>query len=110
MYICIKSISSIIFCTNNVLWFNKKQRLPEPSRLVCLCLMFSFGHQQIVSILGVLFGIITTGLAFATGYFGPTVIQIILSLSGLVVGSVLGLFVVGIHLPWTNSMVNTSLV
>ncbi|XP_076112804.1 sodium-coupled monocarboxylate transporter 1-like [Mytilus galloprovincialis] len=50
------------------------------------------------------YGLLTIGLAFLAQYFGSLIVQVGLSISGMVGGPLLGLFTLGFFFPCTNSL------
>lgn len=57
----------------------------------------------IAKVLGFICGGIVIGIAFLSQFLGHTVLQIMLSIFGMVGGPLLGLFLNGIFMPWINS-------
>ena len=51
-------------------------------------------------------GAVTIGLAFAAELFGPLILQVALSIYGMVGGPLLGLFICAMFIPIVNSWVN----
>ncbi|XP_060064282.1 sodium-coupled monocarboxylate transporter 1-like [Ylistrum balloti] len=58
---------------------------------------------RIAKVLGFICGGMVIGIAFLSQFLGQTVLQIMLSIFGMVGGPLLGLFLNGIFLPWVNS-------
>ncbi|XP_076825675.1 sodium-coupled monocarboxylate transporter 2-like isoform X1 [Clavelina lepadiformis] len=54
-------------------------------------------------ILGILLGALVTGIAYLASSLGATVLKISLTTFGMFAGPVLGLYTMGVFLPWTNS-------
>ncbi|KAH3791210.1 sodium-coupled monocarboxylate transporter 1-like [Dreissena polymorpha] len=57
---------------------------------------------RLAKILGLVCGGIVIGVAFVAQFLGQTVLQIMLSIFGMVGGPLLGLFISGLFLPWIN--------
>ena len=55
-------------------------------------------------------GAVTIGLAFAAELFGPLILQVALSIYGMVGGPLLGLFICAMFIPMVNSWVNMILI
>ena len=55
---------------------------------------------------GFCFGVIVLGMSFFAKYAAVTVVQFSSAMAGTFKGPVLGLFVLGIHFPWTNAIVS----
>ena len=55
----------------------------------------------------VVFGLVTIGLAYLAGMLGKTVLQIAISVFGMVGGPLLSLFLEGLFLPCVNAWVSS---
>lgn len=60
-------------------------------------------QTRIAKILGFVAGALVIGIAFIAQYLGQTVLQIMLSIFGMVGGPLLGLFISGIFFPFINA-------
>ncbi|XP_045209396.2 sodium-coupled monocarboxylate transporter 1-like [Mercenaria mercenaria] len=57
---------------------------------------------RLAKLLGLLCGGVVIGVAFISQFLGQTVLQIMLSIFGMVGGPLLGLFISGLFIPWIN--------
>ncbi|KAK3087770.1 hypothetical protein FSP39_010429 [Pinctada imbricata] len=60
-------------------------------------------QARIAKLLGLLCGAMVIGIAFLSRFLGQTVLQIMLSIFGMVGGPLLGLFISGIFIPFINA-------
>jgi hypothetical protein len=67
-----------------------------------ICVLFIFAAMC--------YGLITVGVAYMAGGLGPRVLQITLSIFGMVGGPLLGLLTVGMFFPCVNSWVSECMV
>ena len=51
-------------------------------------------------------GMIVLGMAFFTKAAANTVVQFQVAMMGTFAGAVLGIYALGLHVPWTNSVVS----
>ncbi|OWF39949.1 sodium-coupled monocarboxylate transporter 1-like [Mizuhopecten yessoensis] len=58
---------------------------------------------RLAKVLGFVCGGMVIGIAFLSQFLGQTVLQIMLSIFGMVGGPLLGLFLNGIFIPWVNT-------
>ncbi len=59
--------------------------------------------------LAVIFGLFTVGMGYVASFMGPQVLQMALSIFGVVGGPLLGMFCVAIFFPCANSIVSRNL-
>ena len=55
---------------------------------------------------GLCIGMLVLGMAFFTKVAAATIIQFHSAMLGIFRGSILGLYVLGMHCPWANSVVS----
>ena len=54
---------------------------------------------------GVIFGVLTTIIAFVSEHMAKTVVQVVVTLFGTFGGPILAIYSIGMHFPWINSAV-----
>lgn len=74
------------------LWWDYRGNAPSP-----------LWQGRIAKLLGLFAGGLVIGIAFLSQFLGQTVLQIMLSIFGMVGGPLLGLFISGIFFPFINS-------